>query len=349
MHLVLDPAQDAAHGDWLRRMPGAYEWWYFDAVSEDGDWALTCIWFLGNPFSPYYRLAARKETTDPFSHNALFFALYHQGRLHAYHFTRFPRTQACADESQPATLRFGPNILSFDGTDYHLQLTDENQNRRTLTVDLLFRPPARSPGAPDVPHRPPELGTGEDHFWLPAAPVCKVSGTTRLQERQNRAAQVMDFSGRGYHDHNWGKLPFALDIRDWYWARTALSDDRAMIVYHVNYHFPRPSVSHLLLFENGRLLRHDPEAQVTLGRERITLFGTGYATRLSVRSGDLTASFSLDKRLDSSPFYVRTLSHGEVSLAGNVETGAGMAEYFRPRLLSAWLTASATKARIVER
>ena len=72
MHLVLDPAQDAAHGEWLRRTPGAYEWWYFDAISDDGAWALACIWFLGNPFSPYYRHAARREAADPFTHNALF-------------------------------------------------------------------------------------------------------------------------------------------------------------------------------------------------------------------------------------------------------------------------------------
>ena len=91
MRLVLDPAEDAAHGEWLRTKPGAYEWWYFDALSDDGEWALTCIWFLGNPFSPYYRLSAQGKNADPFAHNALFFALYRQGRLHAYHFTRFPR------------------------------------------------------------------------------------------------------------------------------------------------------------------------------------------------------------------------------------------------------------------
>ena len=141
MHLVLDPAQDAAHGDWLRQTPGAYEWWYFDAVSDDGAWALACIWFLGNPFSPYYRHAARREAADPFTHNAVFFALSHHGRLHAYHFTRFPRAQICADEVRPATLRFGPNHLFLDDGCYHLHLSDENANRRVLTADLTFRPP----------------------------------------------------------------------------------------------------------------------------------------------------------------------------------------------------------------
>ena len=353
MHLVLDPAQDAAHGDWLRETPAAYEWWYFDAVSDDGAWSLACIWFLGNPFSPYYRAAALQEAADPFTHNAVFFALSHRGRLHAYHFTRFPRAQVCADESRPASLRFGPNQLSLRDNCYHLQLADENANRRLLVADLRFLPPA-----PFFPS-PPELGAGgrsfaseegdDAHFWLPAAPVCRVAGRITLSEAQNPGARTIHFSGRGYHDHNWGILPFSSTIHDWYWARAALSDRRALIVYHVNGHHPRPPLSHLLLFDGGRLLRHDPQAHVTLARPRLNAFGTAYATRLHVQSGDLAASFSLNHRLDSAPFYLRTLCQGTLTLDARTETGTGMAEYFRPRLLSSRLAASATKARIVDR
>ena len=128
MRLILDPLEDVAHGEWLRTVTGAYEWWYFDALSDDGQWALTCIWFLGNPFSPYYRLSTRKQAADPFAHNALFFALYRDGHLHAYHFTRFAPALVHADEVCPATLQFGPNALASEPGRYELRLSDENAN-----------------------------------------------------------------------------------------------------------------------------------------------------------------------------------------------------------------------------
>ncbi len=130
MRLILDPTEEAAHGEWLRRTPGAYEWWYFDALSDDGRHALTCIWFLGNPFSPYYRQAARGQAADPFRHNALFFALYRDGRLHAYHFTRFPTAQIAAGEALPLKLQFGDNRLAAAPDEWYLTLSDENACRR---------------------------------------------------------------------------------------------------------------------------------------------------------------------------------------------------------------------------
>ena len=139
MRLVLDPAEDAAHEHWLRETPGAYEWWYYDALSDDGEWALTCIWFLGNPFSPYYRLAALGQRADPFAHNALYFALYRHGRLHAYHFTRFRRSEIETAQRLPMTLLFGPNRLVIEREGHsRLEIADENANCHRLNASLSF-------------------------------------------------------------------------------------------------------------------------------------------------------------------------------------------------------------------
>ena len=343
MRLVLDPAEDAAHAGWLRETPGAYEWWYFDALSDDGQWALACVWFLGNPFSPYYRMAARGVPADPADHNALFFALYRHGRLHAYHFTRFPSGDVEAPERLPGVLNFGPNRLVWPAqSGCRLTLSDENANRRRLEADLSFASP------PLVASSVLSDTAGETHFWLPAAPACLVSGTIRLWDAQNAGAEVIRFSGLGYHDHNWGRLPFDADIRDWYWARAALGGGRAAILYHVRYHGKREPVSHLLLFERGCLLRHAPNARVTLSRPRVNGFGTIYATRLAAQDGDVRVVFQLGGRLDSAPFYVRALCDARSEEGGGVETGRGIGEYLRPRVMSWPLVASAMKARIVE-
>lgn len=342
MRLILDSTQDATHGDWLREQPGAYEWWYFDALSDDGVWALTCIWFLGNPFSPYYRLSSLGRRADPYAHNALFCALYRNGGLHAYHFTQFAPEVVCADERRPATLRFGPNVLASTESGYTLTLADENANRRTLTASLVFDAP------PLIAQAPTDDADSDAHFWLPVAPQCRVLAQIALREPQNSETETIQFRGHGYHDHNWGTLPFARDIHDWYWARADLDDGSALIIYHVRYRHA-PAVSHLLHFREGQLLSHDDSARVTLRRPRLNIFGATYATRLEVCSGDRRATFHLDARLDSAPFYIRALCRVEGRLGRAAVTGTGLGEYFRPRMLAWPLVASATKSRIVER
>ncbi len=343
MRLVLDPAEEAAHGEWLRRTPGAYEWWYFDALSDDGQYALTCIWFLGNPFSPFYRQAASGLAPDPFCHNALFFALYRDGRLHAYHFTRFPTTQIIAGEALPLDLRFGDNCLTTSPGQWRLTISDENANRRRLDAVLTFAAP------PPVPIPLEAVSPEASHWWLPAAPFCRVAGRIVLREAHNPGAEEVAFSGIGYHDHNWGRLPFAQDIRDWYWARAALDGALADLLYPVRPRRGARGGSHFRLFERGQLVRHDPSPQVRLSRPAVNVFGTVYATRMEVVSGGHAARFEFHARLDSAPFYVRALC--AVTLSGNSEseTGQGIGEYLRPRMMSWPLVASAMKARIVER
>jgi len=343
MRLVQDPAEEAAHGEWLRQTPGAYEWWYFDARSDDGHHALSCIWFLGNPFSPYYRRASLGQPADPFHHNALFVALYQDGRLHAYHFTRFPAGQVAADEALPLALRLGPNSLDGTPGEWRLTLADENANGRQIEAALTFAAPMPVPGPPE------KVSPEASHFWLPTAPFCRVRGRVVLREPHNPGAEEIRFSGTGYHDHNWGRLPFASEIRDWYWARAALSGERAVILYHVRPRHGKAAVSHFLLFERGRMVRHDTAPVVRLSRPAINAFGTVYAARMEVESGDLSVRFEFGARLDSAPFYIRALCRATLRGKEGAETGEGIGEYLRPRMMSWPIVASAMKARIVER
>ena len=186
----------------------------------------------------------------------------------------------------------------------------------------------------------------DDHCWLPAAPACRVQGKITLREVQNAGEERVTFVGQGYHDHNWGTLPFAALIRDWYWARISLGEERALVVYHVDYHRMSP-VSHLLHFERGQLAFHDAQARVELRHRQWNGFGTRYATEMRVSGGGLTATVRLGRRLDSAPFYVRTLCEAEVRDESSTCLGRGVGEYFRPQMLSWPLIASATKARIV--
>jgi carotenoid 1,2-hydratase len=343
LRLVLDPAEEAVHSEWLREAPGAYEWWYFDTLSDDTQWAITCIWFLGNPFSPYYRQAVQGKAISPFAHNALFFALYRQGQLYAYHFTRFSVSDLQLSEGLPLCLQFGPNRLwMHTDSQWSLTLSDTNANGRRLNAALTFTAPPLMIAAASVT----ELDSA--HSWLPIAPACRVSGQIKLQEPHNTGAETITFTGSGYHDHNWGTLPFDSAIRDWYWARAEMADQRAVILYHVRPHHEQ-AVSHLLLFDQGQVLVHDSAAKVRLSRFALNGFGTHYATELHTEGSGLAVQFRLQTRLDSSPFYLRTLCSATLVHGGKTEPGRGIGEYLRPHMMSWPLVASAMKARIADK
>ncbi|MEQ8516068.1 MAG: hypothetical protein RIC38_10725, partial [Chromatocurvus sp.] len=56
-----------------------YQWWYIDALSDDGRFGLTIIVFVGSVFSPYYAAARRRGPTDPGNHCAINAVLYNPG------------------------------------------------------------------------------------------------------------------------------------------------------------------------------------------------------------------------------------------------------------------------------
>ncbi len=48
-----------------RTSPGAHEWWYFDAISDDGRDALVIVWYAGLPFDPSYGVATLRHLRNP--------------------------------------------------------------------------------------------------------------------------------------------------------------------------------------------------------------------------------------------------------------------------------------------
>ena len=60
--------------------PGGYAWWYVDALSDDRQFGLTIIVFVGSVFSPYYAWARRGgRRADPQDHCAFNIACLRRG------------------------------------------------------------------------------------------------------------------------------------------------------------------------------------------------------------------------------------------------------------------------------
>lgn len=58
--------------------PGTYEWWYFDAIDESQELAITIIFFDGMPMSPYWLEALPNADSREYSGYAV--SLYRRGK-----------------------------------------------------------------------------------------------------------------------------------------------------------------------------------------------------------------------------------------------------------------------------
>ena len=92
--------------------PNGYAWWYVDALSDDGQYGITVIAFIGSVFSPYYAFARRKGPADPLNHCAVNVAIYRKGG-NRWAMTERPRGAVTPDIAIPS--RSVRAILTWDG------------------------------------------------------------------------------------------------------------------------------------------------------------------------------------------------------------------------------------------
>jgi carotenoid 1,2-hydratase len=74
-----------------------------------------------------------------------------------------------------------------------------------------------------------------DHHWVIANPLCDVTGQIEIADAQASEPMVLEISGRGYHDHNYGTGPIGPGLRRWMWGRVLMPGHAAM------FHFAQPS------------------------------------------------------------------------------------------------------------
>jgi carotenoid 1,2-hydratase len=298
----------AAHPDGWHAVasPGGYEWWYFDAESLDGRTRLVAILLEGFVFHPGYLRAYGRfrrnptKITPPVAGDfpVAYLCLYRDQKIASQFITQVPPGEFDASPDGPR-VTLGRNSLHLDDAgDYRLRMTGHpwrvttrgpvTDRGRTLDADLTF--------APIVRHEPMERTflsremTDADHKWVLAAPCCRVAGTVAGE----------DFTGLGYHDHNYGTAPLGPGLRRWVWGRI-LDDDSADLFHHAE---PRdaslPAESHRVTLRNGELAESDAAIGVTWGR-RSTL-GLPYPS--TIRLGD-DVTLSQPTVVDNAPFYLR--------------------------------------------
>jgi carotenoid 1,2-hydratase len=294
--------------------PGGYAWWYFDALSDDGEHALAAIFFIGSVFSPSYAERLRRgEAARPEEHVAVNLALYRRGRNVGWVMSEYPAARLGAvDEAGPhiagscverlpaggLRLRFAERTAPFFAALAGVGLPVEG------TVEL-------EPLAPPFDAVALTAGDGRHHRWRVPVP--------RARARVRFSRPAFAFDGIGYHDVNEGDGRLEAAFSRWSWARFHRGD-RTTVLYALR---ERHGAARAFVVD----ARDGDDARATRevrpgpdGASRPNGWGLRLPTRFDVVDGALGAEPL--RPLETAPFYARYLAR--LSEGGRpVATGLG--------------------------
>ena len=182
---------------------GEYEWWYFDGRLDDGS-SLVIVFFTAP-------MTAMKAGYHP----SLQFTLTKPDGTRIADASDWMGEYSFAKDRCRAVM--GPNVFEGDLHKYHIHY--EN-NGILADVDLEASLPSWRPGTGHIYF-------GEDKYfaWLPSVPEGKVTASVTFEGRTEQ------FTGSGYHDHNWGNNGMYFLMHHWYWGRAKIGDYQAITSY----------------------------------------------------------------------------------------------------------------------
>lgn len=306
--------------------PGGYEWWYFDAISEDGKYSFVIIFYEGNPFSTRYNARILEgEEPMPTAFPAISISVYEEQEPIYYSFTEFEPADCDFSEHKPA-LSIGPHTMRGKVEDerlsYRINLDERLPNGDALKAELFFE----SSESKNLFRAEDEGASG--HLWNLVQPRAAVSGNLRVQAKHEQPVTIQ-FEGRGYHDHNTGKEPMRDEFTDWYWGRFHF-DVGTLVYYVMNRQQAEQHRAWLIGSDNGQIIERFQE--IDLVDKGLTLFGLKTARKIGIRSGQAEVQIQQRTLLDNGPFYQRYLSDAYLQIPDQevVESAKGITEYIHP-------------------
>lgn len=194
--------------------PGHWEWWYFDAILDDG--TAVVIQFFTKAISglnkPGNQPSLTIKVTQPNGE-------HHERQID------YPMEKSRIGKGK-ADLHFGPHSFVGDLKDYRIIVDPTDDPKTGLGADLTLHS-LTTPFRPGTSY----FGFGdndeETFTWLCAVPKGEVSGTLTVNGKQ---VQVHGF---GYHDHQWGSNIYFKLWNHWTWARQRY-DDYTVVLFDLN-------------------------------------------------------------------------------------------------------------------
>ena len=280
--------------------PSGYVWWYLDAVSDDGRYALTLIAFVGSVFSPRYFRARQKALNGLVDANdfcTLNVAIHGPGQAESWVFTEFSSEEITRNASE---FVLGDSRLHRDESGLTIDL---NARTKPFFQRMNTHVRGRIRLKPSAPYeRIVSLDANQRHRWIGLAPRARVQ--VELQEPN------LTFSGSAYHDANQGLEPLENAFRYWNWSRAELSQG-TLVLYDTMETDGSYKESARLYQPDGGIVDVDVDQQCHL---KSGAWGIKRRTR-----ADQGSHARIEKTLVDAPFYTRSLMRtrllGESSIA----------------------------------
>ena len=315
--------------------PGGYEWWYFDALSDDGRDCLVVIFLVGFIFSPNYNRSVARYLHDnkepvprPVDYPAVAVTYYRDGRPVYRAINEFSARDFSAGRTWPEC-HIGNSYFKLDesGGRYALELDAVLWRGRRLRGSFAWDILAVSPSdgfSEKTPHGA--------HNWNLVAPRCRVTGRLSVAGRNGQTQHKQEFSGTGYHDHNHDGRWLPATVAEWDWGRAHFSDATTAVYYRYREHGATEAAGYLLLATPDNLQTYP--AQIVAHGTRQHYFGLRYARELTITAENLRLEITSRRVLDGSFFYLRCQDTATlIDAAGNRQTAPAITEYLAPRAL----------------
>lgn len=301
---------------------GGYEWWYFDALSEDGNWSFVIIFYQGNPFSPEYIRNIENISSTPDDFPAVSISVYNRNKTEFYSFVEYSADDFNWDKKSDSC-SVGPHSFSKSENDsqlvYSIHLQDTLTSGHSIKGDIDFNSPIITKASID------SKNPGEHHFWNLIQPKAEVSGTIEINGKSGE--HKIKFDGSGYHDHNVGLEPMKEDFKDWYWGRYHF-ENSTLIYYVMNRLNEKQYKAWLISNKDGEVIDEFSSAN-TEGFLR-NMFGLRSARKITLKSVDSEVTVQAALPLDDGPFYQRFLGRAILHKDGKVSVTEGISEFIYP-------------------
>ncbi|MEM9233939.1 MAG: hypothetical protein AAGA69_06825 [Pseudomonadota bacterium] len=259
-----------------------YAWWYLDALSDDGQFGLTMIAFVGSVFSPYYKKSGRN---DPENHCALNVALY--GPRAA----RWVMNEKSARHIHRSRNEFTIGKSSLNWGDDTLTISvHENTAPFNRSLSGTIKVYTHGLGKHAF-----YIDNSGRHRWRPLSPSCRIELDFK--------SPSLKWAGAGYLDSNDGDEPLEDAFRFWDWSRTTLDRDRTAILYNTDTMHGPSRLSAMLVDKYGDITDFETPPAVRLPSTPI------FRIKRRTRS---ESGAKIIQTLEDTPFYSRSIIRTEL-------------------------------------
>lgn len=312
--------------------PKAYEWWYFDALSDDGSEAVVIVFLDNFIFSPRYN--QKRKLIENVRFPAISFLYYRDGKPVYRAINEFSPEKFTARSDLPGC-HIGDSFFNLEkapyGSGYVVSVSATlGRNKRieasfewlSIEADLA-----------------PEQFCFENtsHCWNMVAPRSDVTGRITVYDRRGKRSDVRHFRGTGYHDHNIDNRWVAETVRDWYRGRAHFADATAVFYRYCELGDQQPETRLYVVRDGALRERSASYEEQNYTRNR---YGIRYPTRLRLISEDnIRLRVKPLKIIDASFYYLRFLSEMNLTLRdGRPRKTIGITEFIAPENLKhRWL------------